>query len=245
MSTIFFLFVIFLLPIFPATLVINKYLYRLDAKFFTISLFLLFSFGILMLHFFQYHLSPIKYLALFTTIFYSIRLLGVTNLKLFILYLYSIISSFTILLYISGEAEFSLYFIELPFLLMLLLLYYFLSARINIIHPKSISGIGEVAPKFSIFFIITLLGINSTLFIIMYKMFKNGLTGPNLLLYGIVFIVSFLLINWGTIKLFEWLIYGKKTKILNDLAPLDTSTFSLLLIAAIISEVYTASRSLF
>ena len=245
MSTIFFIFIIFLLPIFPATLVVNRYLYRFDTKLFTISLFLLFSFGILILHFFPYNLSTIKYLALFTTIFYSIRLLGVTNLKLFILYLYPIISSFTILLYISGETEFLLYFIELPFLLILLLLYYFLSARISIIHPKNISGIGEVAPRFSIFFIITLLGISSTLFIIMYKIFKNGLTGSDMLLYGIVFIVSFLLINWGTIKLFEWLIYGKKTKILNDLAPLHTGTFFILLIVAFISEIYTASRSLF
>ncbi len=203
--------ILLLLPIFPFSLFTNKFLSMLGAKMISFSILLFFICGNILLLKFKIDSAILEFLTVFTILFYSFRLLGVNNLKLFIMYLYPIISSFALLWsFVDGDIiEFMA--VKTPVMLAFLALYGFLSTRFVVVHKKSTYGLGSVMPRFSILFVLSILGISSSMFFLGYEMLEIEITRLPVV-YGVSLVVSWIFVNWGSIKVIEWLIYGYPNK---------------------------------
>ncbi len=226
--------VLFLLPIFPLSMVVNKFLNTLSSKQFSYSILVFFIVGNLLLININLSSDLLQFLAVFTIFFYSFRLLGVNNLKTFIMYIYPIISSTSLLWYLAGGNIIEFMFIKVPILASFLALFYFLSNQFSVIHRKSLTGLGNVMPRFSILFIISLMGISSSLLFLGYEILEIELSKLQIV-YGIILMISWIFINWSSIRLIEWLIYGisNKNKIYNDLNYSQMITLIILLFTTV------------
>ena len=205
------LLIIFLLPIFPFSLATNKILNKLMTKYFSIAVLLMFIVGNLLLLKIDINSKILEFLSIFTVFFYSFRLLGTNNLKTFAIYLYTIIGSLSLLWFLMGGDILEYMIIKIPILASFLALFCFLQSQFPIIHQKSLSGLGNVMPRFSILFILSLMGVSSSLLFLGYEMLEIELSGLPVI-YGLVLIISWVFINWGSIKVIEWLIYGVENK---------------------------------
>ncbi len=128
--------VLFLLPVFPISMLVNKFLSLLNYKFFSVMILALFISGNLILLRVDVNFPVLQFFAVFTVFFYSFRLLGVNNLKTFILYLYSIISSLALLWHMIGGDSLEFLALKTPILISFLALYAFLLSQFGIIHKK-------------------------------------------------------------------------------------------------------------
>jgi len=233
MDILFFL-VLFLLPVFPFSLLTNKFLLQTDKRFFTVFIIIFFILGNLMLIYIKIDSKIVQFLAIFTLLFYSFRLLGVNNLKIFILYIYTIISSISLLWYLIGGNMIEFMLIKMPLLISFLTLFYFLNSQFSIIHKKSLRGLATVMPRFSILFILSLLGIDSSLLFLGYEFLEIEFAKLPII-YGFILIVSWVLINWASIKLIEWLIF---TQYRTDRKYIDLSLEkSLFLISLLVLDI--------
>lgn len=228
------LVVIFLLPIFPFSLATNKLLGKLEAKYFSIAILLMFISGNFILLMIHVDLKILQILSIFTLLFYSFRLLGVNNLKTFTTYLYTIIASLSLLWYLMGGNILEYLLIKTPILALFLALFCFLQSQFHIIHQKSLSGLGNVMPRFSVLFILSLMGISSSLLFLGYEILEIEISSLPML-YGFIMIISWVFINWSSIKVIEWLIYGNenKNRIYKDLNTLQMNILILLTLITI------------
>ena len=245
MISILFFLVLFLLPIFPFSLLTNKFLLQIDKRFFTISIILFFILGNTMLMYIKIDSKIVQFLAMFTLLLYSFRLLGVNNLKIFVLYIYTIISSISLLWYLLGGDMIEFMLIKTPLLILFLALFSFLNSEFSIIHKKSLRGLATVMPRFSILFVLSLLGIDSSLLFLGYEFLEIEFAKLPII-YGFVLIVSWVLINWASIKLIEWLIFTsyRTDREYMDLSFKKSIFFTSLLILSMSSFIYYATKGL-
>ncbi len=236
---------IFLLPIFPFSLLTNWFLTKLGAKLFSVIIISLFIVGNIALMYVDNNSTIIELMALFTILFYSFRLLGVSDLKFFILYLYPIIASFAWLWYLNGGNILELLAIKLPLMMLLLSLYGFLSGQFSVVHQKSLRGLGNVMPRWSVLFILSLFGVGSSLLFLGYEFLEVELSRLPLI-YGIVLVLSWIFINWASIKTIEWLIYGEKREDRHyiDLNNLQISFMILFLLLSVSAFVFYSMKGL-
>ncbi len=236
---------LFLLPIFPFSLIVNRLLDGLNAKLFSLSIFLFFVFGNVILFYINLDSKIIEYFALFTIFFYSFRLLGVMDLKKFVLYMYPIVSSFSWLWYLMGGDILESLVIKGPVFMLFLYLYGFLAQRFTIVHQKSLRGLGGSMPRWSVLFILSLLGIISSMLFLGYKFLEIEFLRLSLF-YGLILICSWVLINWGSIKVIEWLIYGAKRDDVHcdDLSNLELSLSIVLLVSSLLISLFYGTRGL-
>ncbi len=245
MISILFFLVLFLLPIFPFSLLTNKFLLQIDKIFFTAFIILFFAFGNFILINIKIDSKIAQFLAVFTLLFYSFRLLGVNNLKIFALYTYTIISSISLLWYLLGGDMIEFMLVKTPLLILFLALFSFLNSQFSIIHKKSLRGLATVMPRFSILFVLSLLGIDSSLLFLGYEFLEIELAKLPII-YGFVLIVSWVLINWASIKLIEWLIFTqcRTDRKYIDLNLTKSMFFISLLILSISAFIYYAMEGL-
>ncbi len=203
--------VLFLLPVFPISMLINKFLSVLNYKFFVVIILILFMCGNLILLKFDINFPALQFFAIFTILLYSFRLLGVNNLKTFILYLYPVISSLALLWHTIGGDTLEFLALKTPILISFLALYAFLFRQFGIIHKKSISGLGSKMPRFSIFFVLSIMGVSSSMFFLGYEMLEIEISKLPIV-YGVSLVISWIFINWSSIKIIEWLVYGTSNK---------------------------------
>ncbi len=73
-------------------------------------------------------------------------------------------------------------------------------------------------PRFSIFFVLSIMGISSSMFFLGYEMLEIEISKLPIV-YGISLVISWIFVNWSSIKIIEWLIYGipRKKTIYKDL----------------------------
>ncbi len=187
----------------------------------------------------------VQFLAMFTLLLYSFRLLGVNNLKIFVLYIYTIISSISLLWYLLGGDMIEFMLIKTPLLILFLALFSFLNSEFSIIHKKSLRGLATVMPRFSILFVLSLLGIDSSLLFLGYEFLEIEFAKLPII-YGFVLIVSWVLINWASIKLIEWLIFTsyRTDREYMDLSFKKSIFFTSLLILSMSSFIYYATKGL-
>ncbi|MFK5881965.1 MAG: hypothetical protein QM482_07105 [Sulfurospirillum sp.] len=237
--------VLFLLPLFPLSLITNRVLSALNPRLFSTTLLVLFIVGNILLNYADIESKTILFLAIFTILFYSFRLLGVKSLKNFILYLYPIVSSISLVWYMVGGDVLEILALKTPVLVLFLTLFTFLSGQFSVIHQKSISGLGGVMPRFSILFILSLLGLSSSLFFWGYELLELEFSKLPLF-YTILLIISWIFINWGSIKLFEWLIYGeyKQDTTYEDLNAWQTLALSLILFGSAVFFIFYGAKGL-
>ena len=222
--SIFALLALFLLPVFPFSMLTNKFLSILKPKLFSAFIMIFYISGNTLFFFMDIDSEIVKFLALFTLFFYSFRLLGVRDLKFFVLYLYPVIASLSWLWYLAGGDVMESIGIKTPILLLFLYLYGFLSNKFGIVHQKSIRGLGNVMPRWSVLFILSLLGVTSSMLFLGYEFLEIELAKLPVF-YGITLLLSWILINWGSIKVVEWLIYGEKRE---DMVYFDLSNFQMI-----------------
>ncbi len=237
--------ILFLLPVFPISMLVNKLLSVLNYKLFTVLILTFFICGNLTLLKFNINsqiFQFLQFLAVFTILFYSFRLLGVKNLKTFILYLYPIISSLALLWYMIGGDILEFLALKTPILISFLALYTFLFNQFGIIHQKSISGLGSMMPRFSIFFVLSIMGISSSMFFLGYEMLEIEISKLPIV-YGVSLVVSWIFINWSSIRVVEWLIYGTPNKLM-ECRDLDNKKMIFFIFLILISVVFFIFYSL-
>jgi hypothetical protein len=239
------LLILFLLPVFPFSLATNKMLSKLTSKYFSIVILLSFIIGNLLLLKVDIDSKILQFLSVFTLFFYSFRLLGTNNLKTFTMYLYTVISSLSLLWYLIGGNVLEFMIIKTPILASFLALFCFLGSHFDVIHQKSLSGLGNVMPRFSILFILSLMGVSSSLLFLGYEMLEIELSKLPIS-YGLILIISWVLINWSSIKVIEWLIYGEenKNRIYKDLNILSLSLLVLLALTSFCTFVFYSTNGL-
>ncbi len=245
MNAFYVIVVLLLLPVFPFSLLTNRFLAIFKPKLFAIVMIILFTSGNILLSYTNINSKILVFMAVLTILFYSFRLLGANNLKSFILYLYPVISGVSILWHVVGGDLIEFLAVKIPVLISLLVLFVFLSEKFDVIHQKTISGIGSVMPRFSIFFILSLLGLSSSLFFLGYEILELEFSKLPLL-YGILLIVSWIFLNWSSIKLIEWLIYGRYRRdvIYMDLSGFQTVLLIFMLLSSFISFVFFGMKGL-
>jgi hypothetical protein len=236
---------LFLLPIFPFSLLTNRLLMLLRPKLFAFCMMICFVLGGLLLHFVDTNFEIIKFLALFTLVFYSFRLLGVRDLRSFILYLFSTIASLSWIWYFVGGDMLELIVTKGAVLALFLYLYGFLTKQYEIIHQKSIRGLGGAMPRWSILFVLSLFALSSSIFFLGYEFFEIEFASLPIF-YGVVLIISWVLINWGSVKVIEWLVYTEKKE---DVELVDLSSFQLtlslsVLVIVVIFTIFYNTRGL-
>lgn len=183
---------------------INKALSYSDTKFVPLGLFTLF----IILSYLRIYSDFIEFFCFLIIPLYSFRLISAISLKFFLLCLYPILFSLLCLWYLESGISFTVLAALIAVILGLLSLFYIISSQFKIIHKKSISGIGSVMPRFSLLFMLNSFFITIFFSFFSYEIIKmQNFQYPGIFLS--VFTLSWIFLNWGMIRLFEWFIFGK------------------------------------
>jgi len=237
--------IVFLLPIFPFSLATNKILNKLGTKYFSLAVLFMFIVGNLLLLKIGINSQILEFLTVFTLFFYSFRLLGVSSLKTFVIYLYTIIGSLSLLWSLIGGDILEYMIIKIPILALFLALFSFLQSQFQIIHQKCLCGLGNVMPRFSVLFILSLMGVSSSLLFLGYEILEIELSSLPMV-YGLILIISWVFINWGSIKIIEWLIYGveNKNRAYKDLSTIQMNILILLTLISVGFFIFYSFKNL-
>ncbi|MDD2790752.1 MAG: hypothetical protein PHU40_08840 [Sulfurimonas sp.] len=203
------LIVLFLLPIFPMSLATNFLLSKLKGLTLLFVLTTIFFLGALLLNSFENKtlIEVISILALFSTLFYALRLVSVSNAYNYLLFYYSTIAGFA-WLWKSINGEMLMFFIA--FILPIVgfgLLINFLDKQFGTTYFKAFKGLGTVMPRFSILFIISVVALILTPYFPGFRIFVEEIVHFDIY-YLIVIAISWLFISWSGITMIEKLIYG-------------------------------------
>lgn len=213
MDLLFLIPALFLLPIFPFTLVSLKFIDRKPFSKMAPLLFAAYAVGTLLLLFSEMGRGSgwLELWASLSALFYAFRLLSVRNLHRFMLYYYALLSAWAWLWHAAARGMELFLFIHWPIWGALLLLCVALYRRYPVIHRQSINALGSHMPAFSVLFILVLLIPSFTPIFLGIELFVKS---PDALSVMIVLIelLAMLLMAWSLIRLFEWLIYGESAK---------------------------------
>ena len=210
---------------------INAALSPFDTKFVPLGLFVLF----VIFSYFKLNRDFIEFFCFFIIPLYSFRLLSVSSLKFFFLYLYPILFSLLFVWYLESGITFTILAVLIVILSVLFSLFFIIYSQFKIIHKKSISGIGSVMPRFSLLFMLNSFFITILFIFFSYEIIKmQNFQYPGIFLS--IFILSWIFLNWGLIRIFEWLIFGKpqRDKKYIDLNNSQMSLLVILMLAALL-----------
>lgn len=218
--------VLFLLPIFPFSMATNFILSKFKGLMLLFVLTCMFLTGSLLLSTYENKtvVVVISVVALFSTMFYALRLLSVSHAYNYLIFYYSAISGFA-WLWKSVDGNMLVYFIA--FVLPIIgfgVLIAFLDKQFKTTYFKAFKGLGDVMPKFSLLFVISVVALIFTPYFPGFRIFIQEVVKFDIY-YLFAIIISWLLISWSGIMLIEKLIYGVPQRKLRykDLSLLQSS----------------------
>ncbi len=212
MEYILFLSAFIFLPLFPISLVINRYLFALKTKkLFFAQTFCLIA-GSLSLHATSIakNSMTLSILASLSMLLYAYRLLSVDHLKDFALYLFTLLSSFAWIWYLQGGNMLHFLLIQIPPFIAFSLLAISLYERFVVVHRYSVNGLGNVKPYFSILFVITLFTLTFTPLFAAGVFFHNRFAVT--LLHVVILGLAWLFLNWSIVRLLTWLVFSTPSR---------------------------------
>lgn len=206
-------FALFLLPVFPASMATNRFLFRLKPRTLLVTQYSFLIAGVLVLSATDLGKgnAVLRFIASFSMLFYAFRLLGVEHLKDFALYLYSFISAFGWLWYSTGGNMFHFLLMELAPFTAFVIVVSSVYDRFEVVHRYSVNGLGLVKPYFSVFFILSLLAVAFTPLLSSSVLFEEMLT--IFTFWNVMFVgLSWVLLNWSAVRIMEWLIFSEPSR---------------------------------
>ena len=202
--------ILFLLPIFPMSLITNFLLSKLKGVALLFAVSIIFITGVALMSSYENKavIEILSVVALFSTLFYALRLLSVSNGYDYFLFYYSAVSGF-VWLWKSLNADMFVFY--LAFFLPLMgfaLLITFLDKQFGSTYFKAFKGLGTLMPRFSILLIVSVLGLMFIPYFPAFKIFSKGGVDFDIF-YLVMIVLSWLLISWSGISMIEKLIYGQ------------------------------------
>jgi hypothetical protein len=218
--------VLFLLPIFPFSMVTNFILSKFKGLMLLFVLTCMFLAGALLLSTYENQMlvEIVSVVALFSTMFYALRLLSVSHAYNYLIFYYSTISGFA-WLWKSVDGNMLVFFIafSLPIIGFGVLIA-FLDKQFKTTYFKAFKGLGDVVPRFSVLLVISVVALIFTPYFPGFRIFIQEVVKFDIY-YLFAIVLSWLLISWSGITLIEKLIYGVPQRKLHyrDLSLLQTT----------------------
>lgn len=237
---------LFILPLFPISILVNKFIFKLEAKKQIILVFLFFASGIFLLekipHIKDNHLVVL--VSLLSAAFYTFRLLSVESVSRYLLFLYVILSSFAWLCKSIGLGMTIYLFLFMPAFIVFMAMVWFLVNRFGVVHDKIISGLGSVMPKFSLLFVSALFLIQNIPVMIIMELFKKQVAGTWYIVI-IVLAVIWIFVNWAGVRLIEQIIFLKPVRRFRykDISFVQVVLASMVLVFEIVYTIYFLGRN--
>lgn len=238
-ETIITILLVFLLPIFPFSMVTNKIIFRFDGKTQVCLVAFLYILGLILLRFISLDDNMIVALsASFSGLFYAFRMLSVENLSRYLLFFYTVVSSYAWIWKSIGGRELDYDMIFIPAFFSFLFIVYLLIKRFGIVHDKIISSLGKNMPWMSLFFISSMILLQNIPVVVIFQSFYYH--SSYIWIFDLVEILTWVLLNYSGIRVTERLIYGKDTKRYwyKEIVPREAVFMTMLLVFAIVCMLY-------
>ncbi len=230
---------IFLLPIFPFSMVTNKIIFRFDGKTQVCLIAFLYILGLILFRFISLDDNMIvTLLASLSGFFYAFRMLSVENLSKYLLFFYSVVSSYAWAWKSIGGRELNYNILFIPIFFSFLFIVYLLIKRFGIVHDKTISSLGKNMPWMSLFFIFSMMLLQNIPIVIIFQSFYYH--SSYIWIFDLIEILTWVLLNYSGIRVIERLIYGKDSKRYRykEMVPREAVFMTILLVSAIVCMLY-------
>ena len=238
-ETITTILLIFLLPIFPFSMVTNKIIFQFDGKTQVYIIAFLYILGLFLLRFISLDDNMIVALsASLSGLLYAFRMLSVENLSRYLLFFYSVVSSYAWVWKSTGGRELNYNMLFVPAFFSFLFIVYLLIKRFGIVHDKIISSLGKSIPWMSLFFVLSMMLLQNTPVIVIFQLFHYH--SSYVWMFDLVEILTWILLNYSGIRVIERLIYGKDVKRYRykEITPMEAVLTAMLLVFPIIYMLY-------
>jgi len=212
----------FLLPLFPFSVFTNKIIFHFHEKTQIFLIAFVYILGLFLLRFVSLNDNmTVALLASLSGLFYAFRMLSVENLSRYLLFFYTVLSSYAWVWKSTGGRDMEYDMLFVPAFFSFLLIVYLLIKRFGIVHSKIISSLGKNMPWMSIFFIFSLMLLLNMPIVVIFQLFHYHLS--YIWLLELVEVLTWVLLNYSGIKVIERFIYGKDTKRYRykDIVPLE------------------------
>ncbi len=212
MHYIILLLTLFLLPLFPFSLITNRLLSRLSTRTLFILQGVCLGSGLFLLRQAQEGKNEIvALLAAASMLLYAFRMLGTDHLREFGLYLFIFLASFGWLWFAMGGDMLHYLAMELPLFISFIVLVVSVYSRFEVVHRYSVNGLGSVKPYFSTLFILTLLALAFTPLFSISVLLDEAL--HLISFFHIAFVgLAWFFLNWAIVRVIEWLIFLKPSR---------------------------------